>query len=108
MAILHTHEFYSGKISGAGPVTLYTVPAGWLALIKHISLQNEIGTAKPTTIRVDSSLAIVSVQLPAWGTAGANLQWSGWCALDEGRVIRYESIAGAVCSVNVSGYLYFI
>lgn len=103
---LHTAQFYGAGVSGAGPTTLYTVPAGYRALVKHINVMNNIGTAKNCGMQVDSGPAIFSVTVPAASGVAGLFQWTGFVALNAGQVLRYVGGASANFSVFVSGYLY--
>lgn len=108
MAALHTHEFFSGRISVVSVANLYTVPAGKLIVVRAISFQNASGASHQAGVTVDSGWIVAAPVLTAVGTVGSNFQWKGWVALQAGRVLNYFGVAGVPIDLNISGYLYFV
>lgn len=103
---VHTFQVYSGVVTGAGPTTLYTVPAGYRLLLKAVNVMNNIGTAKSCAIQVDSGPALFSVTVPAASGVAGLYQWNGFAAYNAAQVIRYVGGASSNFSLNLSGYLY--
>lgn len=104
MATLHSHEFFSGRITAFGTSNLYTVPAGYLIVLKAASFNNSSSGSKVAQLQVDGTWVIANRTL----AANANFVWSGWVALQAGHVVQaFNGVAGAL-DVNVSGYLYYV
>lgn len=65
-----SHRFFAGTVSSTSAVALYTVPAGWVALVKFLSVFNPGGTS--TTFSMNAltgggtvSTHIVGLSVPA-------------------------------------------
>lgn len=103
---VHTYQFYAGGVTGAGPTVLYTVPAGYRALLKHVNVMNNIASAKSCAVTVDAAEAVFSVTVPAASGVAGLYQWNGFVALNAAQVLRYVGGSASNFSLILSGYLY--
>lgn len=74
-----------GVISTTGYFNVYTVPAGYVLLLKNVLLENDQATSATGWIRVSSTTP--SVTLVVWSgslVSGTCQNWSGWTALNAG------------------------
>jgi hypothetical protein len=103
---VHTFQFYGARVTGAGRTTLYTVPAGYRALVKAILVHNAASVTKSIELDVDSAFSIYQASLTAVGTSGATGQLNGFIPLNAAQVISYVGSAGCIFDIVIGGYLY--
>jgi hypothetical protein len=99
---LHSTQFVSTPLSGAGPGTLYTVPAGNRAVVKAVNLASNASTGKFFSLNVDGAVLLFSLTLGALAT----FQWNGWVVLNAGETLKWSGASGGSYHINIGGYLY--
>jgi hypothetical protein len=103
---LHSHEFYSNRIGTVGPTNLYTVPSGFLIVVKHVHLFNPTATVHQPIISVDGTWILAAPNLGGISSSTNSFELETWIALAAGRVLKYSCASSANTDVNISGYLY--
>lgn len=109
MALLRSAEFFTGQVHGAGPITLYTVPAGHLAVVRSVIVQNEANTTNFVTIDVNGVYNLFTINLREIGVTDSMKTWEGRLAMAAGSTLRYYSASTTkVTDVHAMGYIYFV
>jgi hypothetical protein len=100
MAAVYTVRFYAGNLDSDGAHTLFTVPSGYIWVLREIdALCHSAGSNSLFIERVDG-LTITGVIDPTTNVAN---QWTGRCVLEPGE--EFEAYIGAGnWDLYLSGY----
>lgn len=101
MAAVYSTQFASGVQTGAGSGTLFTVPSGYLVVVRSIQIFQYTGTAETFQIADGSGVSIATAISPG---APWQLDWDGRAVLNAGETIEF-STGGGGWTYRVSGYL---
>lgn len=109
MALLHVMQFWAGNVTSVNPTktTLYTVPAGYRAVVRRVSGRNLAGVARAGYVYLNGTL-VHTLAAGAGGSSSDSPDWATWQVLTPGQLIQMSCEASTGFGVIVSGSLYFI
>lgn len=103
--MIYSTQFVAALVDGAGGATIYTVPAGKVAVIRDITLREDTGDTATLIIGVTKP-GPVTPYIQGWGDVGGGLTvtWQGRHVAVAGDQLWLYSTVGNVL-VLISGYL---
>lgn len=108
MADLRATQFFSGVVNGTSVVTLYTVPTGKRAIIKHVTVLEVSGSSADAQLRLGSFGTIYHWVLAAYSSAGDEGSSSFWIVINAGETIQFKRTTSGQLTVTVSGSLHTV
>lgn len=101
MTVVYSTKFAAGAQASGSTSVVYTVPAGYVAVVRDI----EVGAQNAPANSVAINLAGVAEIYQAGGIAQySTAQWKGRVVLNAGDQINVDAIAGTWTYI-ISGYL---
>lgn len=101
MTAVYSTQFVAHAQFGAGSGVGYTVPAGFVAVVRSVQLAEFSGTASGCVLEDASGVQMANAQS---GTSGFFQNSSLRAVLNAGDEIKY-SVSGGDWTIRVSGYL---
>jgi hypothetical protein len=89
---------------GAPASASYTVPAGYIAVVRDIDVRFSGGTGGPMVVQVADPNVILAV-LNSGDAITGMAQWQGRTVCNEGEVLEALNLGSVDASCAVSGYL---
>lgn len=107
MAALRNKQFWKGTANSGSWTTVYTVPAGKLAVIHGVTmLHTDSGSA--SGLMGLGGTYVISQPLTAYGTSGAMLTWQGRVAVPAGGTIQVACSSSHHVDMVISGAEYYV
>lgn len=101
MTALYSTQFAAGTEAGGSTTVVYTVPTGYVAVVRDIEVGAQSPPANSVAINYAGVAEIYSVDtITQYRTA----QWRGRVVLNAGDTINVDAIAGTWTYI-ISGYL---
>lgn len=108
MTALRATQFFIGIVTGPGPTTLYTVPAGMRIVVHGLSVYNEESTTQATTVYVAGTQTLWAGVLAGAGSPGSLAVTLMYEVFNAGQAILIVNPSGKKVTVNMSGTLLFV
>lgn len=103
MSVPYTIRVGMGQLAAASTVTLYTVPAGFVTILRDITISGHGGTLSLVKFGVVGSPAQPVIM--AITNANSYQQWTGRWALQAGEQLVGQTQGTGVCDYQITGYL---
>lgn len=108
MATLRATQFFAGTITGVGPQTLATVPAGHRWILRSLQMYNAAGAVNGMTLTIGTTPTIASQSMASAGSPGSVYNLQPWIVLNPGQALRGWCSAGLTGHFILSGSDLFI
>lgn len=102
---VYSARFFADTLTSTALKVLYTVPAGYVALVKSIDLVVGVTATSGVSLQLPGSLNFWFVALPSSATIYAS--WRGHCVLEPGETISgiIPGYTSGTAWLSASGYL---
>lgn len=101
---IYSKQFATGVLPGIGPTVVYTVPAGYIAVLRSIDTFVNVGGTAPCSFGLNGAPPCIFAIPPVSIPGGAISLWRGYQVLNSGDALDMNA-SFPNTSYLISGYL---